>query len=116
MLGFTGTAYIENEYFNDVIFRYSLRQAIENNFVKKVFYVNKDDGGGENAKFQKIYQNHQRHKVEYPELKPLTILITKDIKEAKKLHTRLSEFLAEQVGDGPLVEIGKQKVLLVTSD
>jgi len=116
MLGFTGTAYIENEYFNDVIFRYSLRQAIENNFVKKVFYVNKDDGGGENAKFQKIYQNHQRHKVEYPELKPLTILITKDIKEAKKLHTRLSEFLAEQVGEGPLEEIGKQKVLLVTSD
>ncbi len=116
MLGFTGTAYIENEYFNDVIFRYSLRQAIENNFVKKVFYVDKDDGGGENAKFQKIYQNHQKHKIEYPELKPLTILITKDIKEAKKLHTRLSEFLAEQTGEGSLEEIGKKKVLLVTSD
>ncbi len=116
MLGFTGTAYIENEYFNDVIFRYSLRQAIENNFVKKVFYVDKDDGGGENAKFQKIYQNHQKHKIEYPELKPLTILITKDIKEAKKLHTRLSEFLAEQIGEGSLDEIGKKKVLLVTSD
>lgn len=116
MLGFTGTAYIENEYFNDVIFRYSLRQAIENNFVKKVFYVDKDDGGGENVKFQKIYQNHQKHKIEYPELKPLTILITKDIKEAKKLHTRLSEFLAEQTGEGSLEEIGKKKVLLVTSD
>lgn len=116
MLGFTGTAYIENEYFNDVIFRYSLRQAIENNFVKKVFYVDKDDGGSENAKFQKIYQNHQRYKIEYPELKPLTILITKDIKEAKRLHTRLSEFLAEQTGEGSLEEIGRKKVLLVTSD
>lgn len=116
MLGFTGTAYIENEYFNDVIFRYSLRQAIENNFVKKVFYVDKDDGGGEQIKFQKIYQNHQKHKIEYPELKPLTILITKDIREAKKLHTRLSEFLAERVGEGSLEEIGKKKVLLVTSD
>lgn len=116
MLGFTGTAYIENEYFNDVIYRYSLRQAIEDNFVKKVFYVDKDDGGSENAKFQKIYQNHQKHKTEYPELKPLTILITKDIKEAKKLHTRLSEFLAGKVGEGSLEEIGKNKVLLVTSD
>lgn len=116
MLGFTGTAYIENEYFNDVIFRYSLRQAIENNFVKKVFYVDKDDGGNEDAKFQKIYQNHQKHKIEYPELKPLTILITKDIKEAKRLHTRLSEFLVKQVGEGSLEEIGKTKVLLVTSD
>lgn len=117
MLGFTGTAYIENEYFNDVIFRYSLRQAIENNFVKKVFYVDKDDsGGGEDTKLQKIYQNHQKHKIEYPELKPLTILITKDIREAKRLHTRLCEFLVKQTGEGSLDEIGKKKVLLVTSD
>jgi type III restriction enzyme len=116
MLGFTGTAYIENEYFNDVIFRYSLRQAIENNFVKKVYYVDKDEGGGEHAKFQKIYQNHLKHKIEYPELKPLTILITKDIREAKKLHTRLSEFLAERTGEGSLDVITKKKVLLVTSD
>jgi type III restriction enzyme len=116
MLGFTGTAYIENEYFNDVIYRYSLRQAIENNFVKKVFYVDKDDGGSEDTKFQKIYQNHQKYKLDYPELKPLTILITKDIKEAKRLHTRLSEFLAKQTGEGSLEEIGKKKVLLVTSD
>ena len=117
MLGFTGTAYIENEYFNDVIFRYSLRQAIENNFVKKVFYVDKDDsGGGEDTKLQKIYQNHQKHKIEYPELKPLTILITKDIREAKRLHTRLCEFLVKQTGEGSLDEIGKKMVLLVTSD
>lgn len=116
MLGFTGTAYIDNEYFNDVIYRYSLREAIENNFVKKVFYVDKDDGGGENAKFQKIYQNHQSFKTLYPELKPLTILVTRDIKEAKKLHTRLSEFLADRPGEGKLETIGKQKVLVVTSD
>jgi type III restriction enzyme len=31
ILGFTGTAYIDNDYFNDVIYRYSLREGIENN-------------------------------------------------------------------------------------
>lgn len=36
ILGFTGTAYLENEYFNDVIYRFSLRNAIDNKFVKSV--------------------------------------------------------------------------------
>jgi type III restriction enzyme len=34
ILGFTGTAYIENDYFNDVIYRFSLRSSRENNFEK----------------------------------------------------------------------------------
>lgn len=116
MLGFTGTAYIENEYFNDVLYRYSLREAIEAGVVKSVFYVDKDDTNTEHAKFQKIYQTHQQAKKEYPEVKPITILITKDIKEAKRLHTRYSEFLSEQQGEGKLETIAKQKVLVVTSD
>lgn len=116
MLGFTGTAYIENEYFNDVFFRYSLRDAIEAGVVKSVLYVDKDESTSENEKFQKIYQTHQAAKKEYPDVKPLTILITKDIKEAKRLHTRFSEFLAEQPGEGKLESVRKQKVLVVTSD
>lgn len=43
ILGFTGTAYIENEYFNDVLYRYSLRQAIDDRVVKTINYVQKDD-------------------------------------------------------------------------
>lgn len=116
MLGFTGTAYIENEYFNDVFYRYSLREAIEERYVKNVLYVDKDDTNTEHAKFQKIYQTHIQAKIDYPDVKPLTILITKDIKEAKRLHTRLSEFLAERPGEGRLETIAKQKVLVVTSD
>jgi Type III restriction enzyme, res subunit. len=56
ILGFTGTAYIENEYFNDVIYRYSLREAIEDKIVKNIEYVQEDDSlnrNNENEKFQK---------------------------------------------------------------
>jgi type III restriction enzyme len=114
MLGFTGTAYIDNEYFNDVIYRYSLRQAIEDRYVKTVYYVQKDESTGEGEKLQKIYQNHQSNKETYRDVKPLTILITKDIKVAKQLHTRLVEFLVEK-GVGTEEEIGKDKVLIITS-
>ena len=39
ILGFTGTAYIKDDYFNDVIYRYSLRQAVNDRVVKMVDYV-----------------------------------------------------------------------------
>ena len=41
ILGFTGTAYIDDEYFNDVIYRYSLRSAIDDKIVKTIDYVQK---------------------------------------------------------------------------
>ena len=99
ILGFTGTSYIENDYFNDVIYRFSLRTAIENKFVKSVNYVVENVDANENEKFQKILQNHKRNKQDYSNLKPLTILVTKDIKVAKQLKTRLVEFLVEK-GEG----------------
>ncbi|MEK9150121.1 MAG: DEAD/DEAH box helicase family protein, partial [Candidatus Desantisbacteria bacterium] len=43
MIGLTGTSYIEDEYFNDVIYRYSLRQAVDDRMVKMVDYVSKDE-------------------------------------------------------------------------
>jgi type III restriction enzyme len=115
ILGFTGTAYIENDYFNDVIFRYSLRSAIENNFVKKVAYIVEDAASNENERFQKILQNHKRNRDKYSEIKPLTILITKDIRAAKQLKTRLVEFLVSR-HEGTEQELRDEKVLIVTSD
>lgn len=115
ILGFTGTSYIDNDYFNDVIFRYSLRSAIENRFVKSINYVVENEDNSENEKFQKILQNHKLNKAKYSNLKPLTILITKDIKIAKQLKTRLVEFLHEK-GEGSEEYLSNEKVLLVTSD
>jgi len=115
ILGFTGTSYIDNDYFNDVIYRYSLRSAIENRFVKSINYVVENEDSNENEMFQKILQNHKQNKAKYSNLKPLTILITKDIKVAKQLKTRLVEFLHEK-GEGSEEFLSNEKVLIVTSD
>ena len=112
-LGFTGTAYIDDEYFNDVIYRYSLRQAVDEQMVKMVDYVSKDDTIEKDEKFQKIYDNHLQNRDNYRKLKPLTILITKDITNAKRLTEELKEFL-EKKEELTREEIDK-KVLIVTS-
>jgi len=115
MLGFSGTAYIENDYFNDVIYRYSLRNAIEERVVKTVFYTSKDEVQNEdNIKNQKIYQNHQKNKEVYQDIKPLTLLITKDIRFAEQQKEILCEFLAQQEGL-PIETIKNEKVLIITS-
>lgn len=114
LMGFTGTAYIEDEYFNDVIYRYSLRQAVDDQMVKMVDYISKDDDLDKDVKFQKIYDNHYQNQQNYRLVKPLTILITKDIKNAKRLLTDLQEFLIKQEKSNEN-EV-KEKTLIVTSD
>jgi len=112
-LGFTGTAYIQDEYFNDVIYRYSLRQAVDDKMIKMVDYVSKNEDADEDVKFQEIYDNHQQNKNTYRKVKPLTILVTKDITKAKQLQSWLIERLCEQ--ESIPVETCENKVLIVTS-
>ncbi len=114
ILGFTGTAYIEDEYFNDVIYRYSIRQAVNDNVIKSVDYVAKDENINKNEKFQKIYDNHAEFTRKYRQIKPLTILVTKDISKAKALGEDLIDFLEKK--EKISREAVKQKVLIVTSD
>jgi len=113
ILGFTGTAYINDEYFNDVIYRYSIRQAVDDKIVKSVDYVTKDEIKGDKAKFQEVYDNHIEKKTNYRLIKPLSILVTKDIRKAKTLHENLIDFLSKKE------KLSKQqirdKVLIVTS-
>ncbi len=113
ILGFTGTAYHDNEYFNDIIYRYSLGEAIEDKIVKNIEYAIKDDSSGISEKFQKIYQNHQDNVRKYDKIKPLSILITKDINKTKNLKDDLVDFLVKQERLSK-DEIEKQ-VLVVTS-
>lgn len=113
ILGFTGTAYIDDVYFSDVIYRYSLRQAVDDKMVKMVDYVSKDDDLDKNIKFQKIYDNHIQNKDNYRKVKPLTILVTKDIKNAKRLTSDLKEYLQKQ--ENLNEDEIDNKVLIVTS-
>lgn len=113
ILGFTGTAYIDNEYFNDVIYRYSLRKAVDSNIVKMIEYVSKDDSNNDYERFQKILDNHNQNKLTYSKIKPLSILITKDIRSANRLAESFKEFLMKVEGDSK--EIVDSKVITVTS-
>lgn len=110
----SGTCYIENDYFPDVIHCFSLRDAIESKFVKTIRYVAEDSSESEEERFQKIYENHiENKKTKYREVKPLTILVAKDINACKRLTEKLIDFLArkEEISK----EEAEQKVLIVTS-
>lgn len=112
-IGFTGTAYIGDEYFTDVIYRYSLKQAINDKIVKKVKYVDEDVTDNEYEKFQKIYTNHEKIKQVYTNLKPLSIIVTADIKKASGLREDFLDFL--EIHTKRPRESFENKVIVVTS-
>jgi len=110
----SGTCYIGDDYFTDVIHRFSLRNSIEEKFVKSIRYVAEDSSGNEDEKFQKIYDNHIENKTtKYRMVKPITILVTKDINACERLTNKLIDFLAkkEKISKKQAAE----KVLIVTS-
>jgi type III restriction enzyme len=114
IVGDSGTCYVGNDYFTDVIYRFSLRQSIEERFVKTIDYVAEDVSPTKDEKFQKIYDNHIQNKaLKYRLIKPLTILVTKDISTCKKLTQDLIGFLAER--ESISKDAAASKVLIVTS-
>lgn len=114
VVGVSGTCYRRDDYFAEVIYRYSLRQAIEEKFVKTIDYVAEDTSGDEYEKFQKIYDNHVQNKnAKYRKVKPLTIIVTRDISACERLTDKWIEFLAEKKGISR--DDTAKKVLIVTS-
>jgi type III restriction enzyme len=114
IVGDSGTCYVGNEYFTDVIYRFSLRESIEKKFVKTIDYVAEDVSHTKEEKFQKIYDNHIQNKaLKYRLIKPLTILVTKDIAACKRLTDDLIDFLADK--ESISKEAAASKVLIVTS-
>lgn len=114
LLGLTGTCYVDNEYFNDVIYRYSLKDAMQAGVVKMIYYTSKDEIQNESSiKLQKIYQNHEANRAIYNTLKPLTLLVTKDIRFAKQQFEIFCEFLAKQ--ENISEDEAAKKILIVTS-
>ncbi len=114
IVGDSGTCYAGNDYFTDVIYRFSLRDSIEERFVKTIDYVAEDISHTKDGKFQKIYDNHIQNKaLKYRLIKPLTILITKDIAACKRLTGDLVDFLTEK--ENISRDAAAAKVLIVTS-
>lgn len=114
IVGDSGTCYVGDAYFTDVIYRFSLRQSIEERFVKTIDYVAQDVSHTKEEKFQKIYDNHVQNKaLKYRLIKPITILVTKDIAACKRLTEELIDFLADK--ENISKDAAASKVLIVTS-
>lgn len=116
IIGASGTCYVGDEYFADVLNRYSLRQAIEERFVKKVEYVAEmPDTPDPDEKWQLIYNRHQdwKKKLRKRGIRPLTIIVTRDIKNCKRVAEELQGFLQEW--EKITAEQANAKVLPVTS-
>ncbi len=117
IVGVSGTCYVGDDYFADVVYRYSLREAIEHRFVKNVDYVWEMPPEAENReeKWQLIYKRHEdwRRKLKKRGIRPLTIVVTKDIKGCERAAEELMDFLKEW--EKISAEDAARKVLPVTS-
>ena len=117
VVGVSGTCYVGDDYFTDIVHRYSLRQAIEEKWVKKVEYVDELPDAVENPeeKWQLIYNRHKdwKKKLKSRGIRPLTIVVTKAIADAERVTEELQDFLQEweRINAGQ----AEAKVLCVTS-
>lgn len=116
LIGVSGTCYVDDDYFSDVIYRYSLRQAMEEKYVKKVDYVAEMPRTGEpDEKWQIIKSRHEdnRKKLNRKQIRPLTIIITPTIARCKDVGDELKGFLVEECGVSP--DVIDSQVLVVYS-
>lgn len=107
VIGLTGTAYksytktgLSNEYFSDVIFRYSLREAIEQRFIKNIEYVSKEDMPTDKSeRWQVILNSHNRIASTLENTlkqKPITIIVTGSTRRSDSQAESFKAFLKKQ--------------------
>jgi len=113
IVNLTGTPYIENEYFCDVIYRYSIIKAITEKIVKVPNYL--IDIGSEKTMtdFQEIYQNHQENKATYNEIKPISIVVTSDVKTCVEVFEELIKYISKK--EKISLEDSREKCIWVAS-
>lgn len=111
--GFSGTCYLGNDYFADVVSRYSLRKALEDGRVKDIRYVAKDENLNQHERFQKYLKLHRDNQKAYRDRKVLSILVTARIAGAQALAEEFVRFLSEETRISP--DEAERQVLVVTS-
>ncbi len=89
----TGTPYVGDQYFPDVVFRYGLKQAIADKVIKKPNYKLADTYLAHD--WQETYAIHRENRREYRGLKPITIVVTRDIPRCVAVWRELVDFLVE---------------------
>lgn len=137
-IGFTGTPYNQDEYFCDVIYNYSINEAI-GKYIKKIDPIIKTESDEGNIKltssqkYEQILITHQRNKERYSYknkegevlLKPITIFINNSQSSAQRNTQEFVEELADFLRDNnteyaslpgsQLRQIAAEKVICVIS-
>ncbi|PZM80184.1 hypothetical protein DLH72_05215 [Candidatus Gracilibacteria bacterium] len=114
IVGFTGTPYIKDQYFSDIIYRFSLIDAIEQKYIKTPDYISDSEIKiDKDNRMQIIYQNHLKNRNKYFKIKPITIFISKDIKHCKIDRENIIDYLVKN--ESISKEEAEKKVLIITS-
>ena len=119
VVGFTGTPYMGDEYARDVVYRYSIMQAMEGDkagsfVIKKIDYLKESNARTWSQKLEEIYANHQRNKKTWNKAdKHITIFITQTINKAEILTNEIQNFLLAK--EKITLDEAQKKVLVVTS-
>src|SRR5690606_27034071 len=111
-IGLTGTPYIGNDYFHDVIYRYGIKQAMEDGVVKMLDY--KLDEADQDKGWDETWHNHNVIAKKYSgKLKPLTIVVADRIYRTVEIWKELSEYIAKK--EKISFEEASKKVIWVAS-
>lgn len=119
IVGVTGTPYLANEYARDVVYRYSIMQAMEGDLagnwvIKKVEYLKESSAKTWAHKLEEIYANHQRNKQMWKKAKKhITIFVTQTINKAEKLTNDIINFLMDK--EKLKINEAEDRVLIITS-
>ena len=113
IVNLSGTPYIDDQYFLDVVYRYGLKQAMEDGVVKRIDYKLEEESQREKG-FYETYANHNLYKEQYAGiLKPITIVVTEKIVSCVQVWRSLTTFIAEK--ESISFEEAAKKVIWVAS-
>lgn len=136
-IGFTGTPYNQDEYFTDIIYNYSIPDALRDSKIKKInpiIHTKSEEQGGDftpEQAFEIIYKTHldNKAKYSYPNkkgkvcVKPITLFIAPQQNVAIKQSEEFIRFVGAQIknvegGDQPdsyYENMARDKVICVVS-
>lgn len=138
-IGFTGTPYNQDEYFADVIFNYSIKDAIDEKIIKKINPIIHTEAEGGDAElteeqmYEQILITHEENKRKYSyqddkgnqRLKPITVFINATQANAERntdeFTKNLSDYLKKTRSEynglpaSQMYQIASEKVICVIS-
>lgn len=98
IVNFTGTPYVDDDYFSDVIYRYPVSKAISEHVVKTPSYLIETGKESKMKGFEEIYQNHLANRATYADIKPISIIITSDINTCYEVWEDLVKYITKTEG------------------